>query len=705
MSLINNTLQSVGNVIIQPLNLSNQTAKPVDNKEKETNEAEIEQTKDRDKSSRTLTKHNAKAAEKSAEKASEKADDDVNDEFDSDSSLKSGEKHGEKSRGKSGEKLSEKSEKLEESGEAKHEKASERTSEKNVQKASVKAEVSHQNKSVEVEVSSSSTSLEVVHKGLSKHAENSGLPKDEQTKFINKHTEKFVAHTLEKGAEKLLKTAGDLRLLQTPTPIINAKHQGKKVEIELGDETLKDLHVRLSVNNGNNGNNLHLKFKANVHHEERHENRHENRHEGRENGQSDADFHLSMQFGINRSTSQRATIEARMQAQENHNQTVKADLKLQTPVIQLPKSPNSLPQTPQTPLSSGGSQANLHASVHANPTNGHTRNPIHQTYSSLSTPQVHEIKNTILNKVATILQTIIRSSGDANGSEQTGRRGEISNNRNGENREISSQASVEGDSSNQTLEKILYSGGRRGEGEGEQGEQTEQDNALLTSAFGVSSDSGAISRKKHGDGLLLDFVNYGGTETPVKLDPKVFMASLLKVLQNGSEAGFNALQDAAGRDLSPATFDGIKQISAKLDADGTKHLVYGVVTLNVMNQEIVERLSHISGGSQTGLSDDALASLQKAHNSLRDHLTSSDLVGALGDVKGSPVSVSGSNYNFLPEVQEALNSLRDARSRIMSEMMHVKNDASGATSQQRFSMEADALLEVTRRIEDYLKIK
>lgn len=232
------------------------------------------------------------------------------------------------------------------------------------------------------------------------------------------------------------------------------------------------------------------------------------------------------------------------------------------------------------------------------------------------------------------------------------------------------------------------------------GNSESKDDAMFASAFGIAADSSEESRNMHGDGLLLEFANYANAKTVDKVGGKEFSfeSTVQKLLETGSQAGIESLLEAAQNDLTDAALDGLAQIAADRSADSTNDLVVNVLTMSVMTREVVERLDHIASGGDLGLSDDALAALQKAQNNLRDHLTATDLIGAAGDAKGTPISVGGSNYDFLFEVSEALNSLREARHRILAE-----TSKGGMDSFARFTVEADALFKITSGIEKMLK--
>jgi hypothetical protein len=224
-----------------------------------------------------------------------------------------------------------------------------------------------------------------------------------------------------------------------------------------------------------------------------------------------------------------------------------------------------------------------------------------------------------------------------------------------------------------------------------------KDTALFATAFGVATEASGKSRELHGDGVLQEFADYGGKATAAVKEAN--QIALAKLFQHGTQAGFPALLKAADSDFSQTNMKSVEQLQKKLGPDKTTNLVIGVVTMSVMTREVVKQLDHVTENSSMGLSDNALAALQKAHNSLRDHLTPTDVIGAVGDVKNAHVTIAGKHYNFLPEVSEALNSLREARNRILSETMGLK---SGADSQQRFVREAESLFGITERIESIL---
>ncbi len=229
-----------------------------------------------------------------------------------------------------------------------------------------------------------------------------------------------------------------------------------------------------------------------------------------------------------------------------------------------------------------------------------------------------------------------------------------------------------------------------------------KDKALFATAFGVATEASGKSRERHGDGVLLEFANYGDKAPAAGKEAN--QLALAKLLQHGTQAGYPALLKSVDSYFSSTELKSVEQIKEKLGADKTSTLVVGVVTMSVMSREVVEQLNHVTVNSSLGLSDNALAALQKAHNSLRDHLTPNDVIGAVGNLKNTHIEIEGVRYNFLPEVNEALNSLREARSRILSETMSLKPDAGGTDAQHRLALEAENLFGITERIESILGV-
>jgi hypothetical protein len=70
-----------------------------------------------------------------------------------------------------------------------------------------------------------------------------------------------------------------------------------------------------------------------------------------------------------------------------------------------------------------------------------------------------------------------------------------------------------------------------------------------------------------------------------------------------------------------------------------------------------KELSKINLGELSGNGADALNTITNKVNNIGDHLTGSDLTGAVKDIFGQPVTINGKVYNHLGEVQDALGGL------------------------------------------------
>jgi len=70
----------------------------------------------------------------------------------------------------------------------------------------------------------------------------------------------------------------------------------------------------------------------------------------------------------------------------------------------------------------------------------------------------------------------------------------------------------------------------------------------------------------------------------------------------------------------------------------------------------------------TGISKALDASLSRASNAMRDHLTPNDVRGAVKDILGQPVTIGTRTYDHLNEVNDALGSVRNTIEAINKEM-------------------------------------
>ena len=176
----------------------------------------------------------------------------------------------------------------------------------------------------------------------------------------------------------------------------------------------------------------------------------------------------------------------------------------------------------------------------------------------------------------------------------------------------------------------------------------------------------------------------------------------LEMLKGGSTAGTKAIKETAEEGLSEIAQSGLKALRGTLSKEGIAEAKKRLVTLNVARTELMARLDNLIANSNL-LSDTKIA-LSKAKNSTKDHLTQDDLVGALRDVLNKPVKQSGSGYTFdhLGEVQDSLNSLRTA---VKSLIREISKTTKGTPEFSELSKDLDAVKEMIRRVEEFLKIK
>ena len=124
---------------------------------------------------------------------------------------------------------------------------------------------------------------------------------------------------------------------------------------------------------------------------------------------------------------------------------------------------------------------------------------------------------------------------------------------------------------------------------------------------------------------------------------------------------------------------------------------------------MMSRLEEIA--NDVNLSPAARNEARTAYNAIRDHLTQNDLAGALRDVHGKPVTVSGSGktYDHQEEVENALASLERFKDRMLNEMNHraimeARSANPNFLEYQQMSKNVDAVTEMMTKIEEFLKI-
>lgn len=174
------------------------------------------------------------------------------------------------------------------------------------------------------------------------------------------------------------------------------------------------------------------------------------------------------------------------------------------------------------------------------------------------------------------------------------------------------------------------------------------------------------------------------------------------MLEKGTQAGREKIRNTAEEGLSDTSQAGMKRLKYELPKDVLKRAKEKPVVLNVARTELIAKLDNLL--LNPILSVETKAALTKARNSLRDHLTQDDLVGALRDKFGKEVRQSGSGniFDHLKEVNEAQNSLRTATNKLVKELQKTPK---GTIEFSNLSNDLDAVNEITRRVKDFLDTK
>lgn len=175
----------------------------------------------------------------------------------------------------------------------------------------------------------------------------------------------------------------------------------------------------------------------------------------------------------------------------------------------------------------------------------------------------------------------------------------------------------------------------------------------------------------------------------------------LTMLKNGSAAGREIIKDTAEEGISETAQSGLKALRQSLSKEALAKAKEQLVTLSVARAEVIARFEGLLD-KIPNLSQKTIADIRAAKNSLLDHLTQADLVGALRDNLGKVVRQSGSGkvFNHIGEVEDALNSLKEARRTIATREM--RNFAKDSQEYKILSQEADAISEMIRRVENFL---
>ena len=175
----------------------------------------------------------------------------------------------------------------------------------------------------------------------------------------------------------------------------------------------------------------------------------------------------------------------------------------------------------------------------------------------------------------------------------------------------------------------------------------------------------------------------------------------LGMLKTGTTAGRETIKNTAEEGLTEISQSGMKRLKYELPKEILKRAKEKLVVLNVARTELIAKLDDLIAGGK--LSADTNKVLSTARNSLKDHLTQDDLVGALRDKFGKEVRRSGDGYTYqhLGEVMSSINSLDNATLRLVRELSRIPK----GTDYSRISREIDGIKEMKRRVTDFLETK
>ena len=167
----------------------------------------------------------------------------------------------------------------------------------------------------------------------------------------------------------------------------------------------------------------------------------------------------------------------------------------------------------------------------------------------------------------------------------------------------------------------------------------------------------------------------------------------------GARAERGLLREAAEETVEGAAKSGMKRVGKVLAKEALEKAGSDLKALAAGRVDVIARLEALQKSG--GLSEGLQAALTKARNAAGDHLTASDLVGALRDELGVPVAKSGSGAIFQhgTEVADALRSLTSARDMLLRESATLPTDSAAFKSLRR---EADALSEMITRTRSFL---
>ena len=176
----------------------------------------------------------------------------------------------------------------------------------------------------------------------------------------------------------------------------------------------------------------------------------------------------------------------------------------------------------------------------------------------------------------------------------------------------------------------------------------------------------------------------------------------LQMLKGGSTAGREVLTVVAEQGLSEVSQSGMKALRGLISKEGLQKAKEQLITLGVARTELIAKLDKLIANGN--LLSDTKVILTKAKNSLLDHLTQEDLVGALRDKFGKEIRRSGDGkiYNHLGEVSESLDSLDNAKGTLLRQL---RNEQKGSDAYVKLSNQIDAISEMRRRVKAFLETK
>ena len=176
----------------------------------------------------------------------------------------------------------------------------------------------------------------------------------------------------------------------------------------------------------------------------------------------------------------------------------------------------------------------------------------------------------------------------------------------------------------------------------------------------------------------------------------------LDFLKGGTRVGKRALRKAAKESITEVAESGLKRARRLLSREAAQQAARRLRELAAGRIELMTRLRQM--GDDVTLPIAVRDQMRKTANSIEDHLTPADLSGALRDRLGVPVRASGSGeaWDHLGEVETAVNSMRNARNRLIA---HLRGLQPGTPAHTVASREADALAELMRRTQEFIDLR